>query len=91
MNNIDMGLCGIFLSGTYSGGPGQLHPYPQEHGSHSREDCHVQWVPMWVSFPTAWEKQKDILQLNQCSAIESGKLPPLSLSSFVSGGALLDL
>ena len=58
MNNIDVGLCGIFLSGAYSGGPGQLHLYPQEPGSHSREDCHVQWVPMWVSFPTVWDRER---------------------------------
>ena len=32
---------------------------------------------------TKEEKQKDILQLNQCSAVESGKLPPLSLSHAV--------
>ena len=44
------------LLGPYSGGPGQLHLYPQESGSHSREDCHVQWVPMWVSFATGTEK-----------------------------------
>ena len=55
---MNMGLCGIFLSGAYSGGPGQLHLYPQEPGSHSREDCHVQWVPMWVSFPTAWDRER---------------------------------
>ena len=60
MNNIDRGLCGIILLGPYSGGPGQLHLYPQKSGSHSREGCHVQWVPMWVSFATGTEKKEGV-------------------------------